>query len=143
MNTEATIARVLAVIGLAAAIITVGMLARSSGVFGGSPDQVLTTATTSPAAAQTPTTSTGSFSAMDSSGSASGSDASTSSASVSSGDTTATTTTAGNTYVVQNGDTFYSVAHKFNTTIANIQKLNPGIDPQNLKPGVTISVPAS
>ncbi len=142
MNTEATIARVLAVIGLAAAIITVGMLARSSGVFGGTPDQVLTT-TTSPAAAPAATTSTGSFSAMDSSGSASSNDTSTSSASDSPGDSTTSTTTAGNTYVVQNGDTFYSIAHKFKTTIANIQKLNPGIDPQNLKPGVTITVPAS
>ena len=140
MNTEATIARVLAVIGLVAAITTVGMIARSSGVFGGSPDQALTT--TSPAAVQTATTSTGSFSALNSSGSAGGSDTTASSTSNSSGNAT-TATTAGNTYVVQNGDTFYSLAHKFNTTIASIQKLNPGIDPQNLKPGVRITVPAS
>ncbi|MCL4309485.1 MAG: LysM domain-containing protein [Actinomycetota bacterium] len=141
MNTEATIARVLAVIGLVAAIITVGMIARSSGVFGGRPDLALTT-TTSPAAVQTATTSTGSFSALNSSGSAGGSDTTASSTSNSSGNAT-TATTAGNTYVVQNGDTFYSLAHKFNTTIASIQKLNPGIDPQNLKPGVRITVPAS
>ncbi|MHB8168875.1 MAG: LysM peptidoglycan-binding domain-containing protein [Thermoleophilia bacterium] len=139
MNTEATIARVLAVIGLVAAIITVGIIARSSGVFGGRPDLALIT-TTSPAAVQTATTSTGSFSALNSSGSAGGSDTTASSTSNSSG---TTTTTAGNTYVVQNGDTFYSLAHKFNTTIASIQKLNPGIDPQNLKPGVRITVPAS
>lgn len=144
MNTEATL-RAFALIGLAAALGTVGVLAVRAGVIGGGNPAPALTAT---AAAQAVTTPTGSFApAPDSSGSGSASgslaNSATGSSDAGAARTSPTSTTATKTYTVQNGDTFYSLARKFSTTIANIQKLNPGIDPQNLKPGVKITVPAS
>ena len=38
-------------------------------------------------------------------------------------------------YVVQNGDTLTSIAHKNGVTVAHILKLNPGVDPQILVSG--------
>lgn len=48
---------------------------------------------------------------------------------------------SGKTYVVQDGDSFYSIARKFNTSISEIQKLNPNVDPQNLTSGTRLNVP--
>ncbi|MBE0429179.1 MAG: LysM peptidoglycan-binding domain-containing protein [Thermoleophilia bacterium] len=45
------------------------------------------------------------------------------------------------TYVIQDGDSFYSISSKFDTTIAEIQQLNPNLDPSNLTPGTRIIVP--
>jgi hypothetical protein len=39
------------------------------------------------------------------------------------------------TYVVQNGDTLTSIAHDTGVTVARIQALNPGVDPQILISG--------
>jgi LysM repeat protein len=38
-------------------------------------------------------------------------------------------------YVVQNGDTLTSIAHKTGVSVAQIQALNPGVDPQILISG--------
>jgi LysM repeat protein len=38
-------------------------------------------------------------------------------------------------YVVQNGDTLTSIAHKTGVSVAVILKLNPGVDPQILISG--------
>jgi hypothetical protein len=38
-------------------------------------------------------------------------------------------------YVVQNGDTLTSIAHKTGVPVAQILKLNPGVDPQILISG--------
>lgn len=39
------------------------------------------------------------------------------------------------TYVVENGDTLTSIAHKTGVPVATILKLNPGVDPQILISG--------
>jgi LysM repeat protein len=38
-------------------------------------------------------------------------------------------------YVVQNGDTLTSIAHKTGVPVARIEALNPGVDPQILISG--------
>jgi LysM domain len=38
-------------------------------------------------------------------------------------------------YVVQNGDTLTSIAHRTGVSVAGIQRLNPGVDPQILIAG--------
>lgn len=38
-------------------------------------------------------------------------------------------------YVVQNGDTLISIAHRAGISVARIQRLNPGVDPQILIAG--------
>jgi LysM repeat protein len=38
-------------------------------------------------------------------------------------------------YVVQNGDTLTSIAHRTGVSVARIQALNPGVDPQILISG--------
>ncbi len=38
-------------------------------------------------------------------------------------------------YVVQNGDTLTSIAHRTGVSVAQIQELNPGVDPQILVSG--------
>jgi hypothetical protein len=44
-------------------------------------------------------------------------------------------------YVIQQGDTFYKLAKRFNTTVEAIQSLNPGVDPENLQVGQKIRIP--
>ena len=39
------------------------------------------------------------------------------------------------TYVVQNGDTLTSIAHKTGVPVSQIEELNPGVDPQILISG--------
>lgn len=55
--------------------------------------------------------------------------------------TTPTTTQPGNTYVVQSGDSFYTIARKYNTSIAQIQQMNPNLDTSNLSTGTSVNVP--
>jgi LysM repeat protein len=57
-----------------------------------------------------------------------------------SGTTTQTATTAARYYTIQSGDTLGSVAIKENTTVADLLRLNPGIDPQALHVGQRIRV---
>jgi LysM repeat protein len=54
--------------------------------------------------------------------------------------TTQTATTAARYYTIQTGDTLGSVAIKENTTVADLLRLNSGIDPQALHVGQRIRV---
>lgn len=45
------------------------------------------------------------------------------------------------TYVIEGGDSFFSIATRFNTTIDELQRLNPDVNPQNLSPGTELVVP--
>lgn len=48
----------------------------------------------------------------------------------------------GFTYAVRAGDTFFSIARRFGTTVSALQAANPGIDPNRLQIGQQICVPA-
>ena len=43
-------------------------------------------------------------------------------------------------YTIQSGDTLASIAAKTGTSVARLEQLNPGIDPQTLRVGQTIRV---
>jgi len=45
------------------------------------------------------------------------------------------------TYVIEGGDSFSTIADKFGTSIAELQRLNPTLNPQNLSPGTEMVVP--
>lgn len=45
------------------------------------------------------------------------------------------------TYIIKAGDTLYKIAQRFNTTVAAIVSVNPGIDPSRLYIGEEICVP--
>jgi len=47
------------------------------------------------------------------------------------------------TYVIRAGDTLFSIAQRFNTTVDRLLQLNPGIDPNNLRVGQIICVPTT
>lgn len=44
-------------------------------------------------------------------------------------------------YLIRSGDTLYSLARRFNTTVTSILGLNPGINPENLRVGELICIP--
>jgi LysM repeat protein len=44
-------------------------------------------------------------------------------------------------YVIKAGDTYYTLAKRFNTTVKAIAAANPGVDPNNLQIGQTICIP--
>ncbi|MEW6183029.1 MAG: glycosyl hydrolase family 18 protein [Bacillota bacterium] len=48
----------------------------------------------------------------------------------------------GTTYVIQPGDTFYTIALGFNVSVESLMAANPGVDPNNLQVGQTIVIPA-
>jgi len=54
--------------------------------------------------------------------------------------TTTSTTTTQRFYTISRGDTLGSVAFKEHTTVAQLQQLNPGIDPTALHVGQRIRV---
>ena len=54
--------------------------------------------------------------------------------------TTAPTTTAARYYTIQSGDTLGSVAVKEHTTVEELLRLNPGVDPEGLHVGQRIRV---
>ncbi|MHB1390647.1 MAG: LysM peptidoglycan-binding domain-containing protein [Thermoleophilia bacterium] len=113
---EGQIVRGLAVMALAAAVLTAGVIISNSGMFGGGSGS-----------------STG---VSDTVGAAAG----TTSGAAADG-TSATATTSSRSYVVKDGDSFYTISREFNTTIAAIQQLNPNLDPSNLTPGTRIAIP--
>lgn len=49
---------------------------------------------------------------------------------------------AGQTYKIQSGDTFYSLAKKFSVSMQAIANANPGVDPTRLQIGQSINIPA-
>ena len=151
MENDANILRVFAVLGLVAAIATGAVLAVKSGLAGGGgsgPVLALnTTASSLTGTTVANTASTGDFSSGEPGPTVTAVDTTGSSTTVS--DTTADTTTdqtgssttSTSTYVVQDGDTFYSIAQKYNTTVATIKELNPGVNPQQLHAGLKLAVP--
>ncbi|MCK8818063.1 LysM peptidoglycan-binding domain-containing protein [Natroniella sulfidigena] len=46
-------------------------------------------------------------------------------------------------YVVRRGDTFFSIARRFGTTVAELRRVNPGIRPEDLVSGQIICVPVA
>lgn len=44
-------------------------------------------------------------------------------------------------YRIQAGDTFFNLAQRFGTTVEDIQRLNPRVNPQNLQIGQVICIP--
>ncbi|MFW5976398.1 MAG: LysM peptidoglycan-binding domain-containing protein [Bacillota bacterium] len=44
-------------------------------------------------------------------------------------------------YTIQAGDTFYSIANRFNTTVGELQELNPDVNPDSLLIGQNICFP--
>ena len=46
-----------------------------------------------------------------------------------------------NSYVVREGDTFYSIARAFNVTIQRLITANPGINPNNIYNGLVLCIP--
>jgi serine-type D-Ala-D-Ala carboxypeptidase/endopeptidase (penicillin-binding protein 4) len=49
--------------------------------------------------------------------------------------------TGARTYTIRSGDTFDAIARRHNTTVAALQRANPGVDPRRLRPGRTIRLP--
>jgi len=47
----------------------------------------------------------------------------------------------GTTYVIKPGDTYYSLARRFRTTVKALVSANPGVDPDKLVIGQTICIP--
>ncbi len=47
----------------------------------------------------------------------------------------------GSYYVVRPGDTLYSIANMYNTTVAKLMAANPGVDPNNLRVGMMLCIP--
>jgi len=46
-------------------------------------------------------------------------------------------------YIIRAGDTFYSLAQRFNTTVMAIMRANPGVDPNRLMIGQQICIPGA
>ncbi len=44
-------------------------------------------------------------------------------------------------YAIKQGDTFFSLAARFGTTVDAIKKANPGVDPERLRIGQIICIP--
>ena len=44
-------------------------------------------------------------------------------------------------YTIRHGDTYHSLASRFNTSIRAIREANPGVDPRNLYAGQSICIP--
>lgn len=48
---------------------------------------------------------------------------------------------AARTYTIRSGDTLDAIARRNNTTVAALQRANPGVDARRLRPGQTINLP--
>lgn len=130
--TEAQTLRTLAVAGLATALLVSAYIFFNSGVTGGAAGPAPAEQQLDAAAPAAPA-GTAASDAADA-GITTAPDGTTTS-------TTATTARSGNTYTVQSGDSFYTIARKYNTSIAEIQQLNPELDPSNLSTGTAVNVP--
>jgi LysM repeat protein len=117
---ESQVIKTLAVVALAAAFLAAAVITFNSGVFGGGAGGA-----------------TGSEEALDAAVSASPAEA----AGGEADEAPAAETTSNKKYTVQEGDSFYTISRQFNTSISEIQQLNPNLDPSNLTPGTTVIVP--
>jgi LysM repeat protein len=54
--------------------------------------------------------------------------------------TTTTTVPGAQYYVVKTGDTLGAIAAKYHTTVEQLLRINPGVDPTKLRPGDQIRV---
>ena len=54
--------------------------------------------------------------------------------------TTSTTVAGAQYYVIKAGDTLGAIAAKYHTTVEQLVRLNPGVDPTRLRPGDQIRV---
>ncbi|MFA6000664.1 MAG: LysM domain-containing protein [Thermoleophilia bacterium] len=108
---ESKIIKALAIAALAVALFTMGIITANTGIIGGGSSEAAETGDT----------------AIASSGE--------------SASAQATPATATRNHVVQDGDSFYSIARKYDTSISEIQKLNPNIDPQHLTAGIRLAIP--
>lgn len=111
--------RSLAVIALAAAVLTAGIITINSGMFGGGAGKSAGANDTFDAGAST--TSAGSEAATET--------------------PSTTTPSSSRSHVVEAGDSFYTISRKYDTSIAAIQQLNPNLDPSNLTPGTRVAIP--
>lgn len=55
----------------------------------------------------------------------------------------AATPTADGAYTVADGDNFWSIAHKLGVDVAELQRVNAGLDPLRLRPGQMLHLPAN
>ena len=46
-------------------------------------------------------------------------------------------------YTIRSGDTLFQLAQRFNTTVEAITRINPGINPNNLRVGQMICIPST
>ncbi len=109
---------------------TIAILLIKSGLNGSSVSEPVTTAAALPTAPTTTTAATTRITLT------------TAPLSTTSATTTAatTSTTAGQTYSVESGDTLGGIAVKFGTTVDELLRLNPGVDPTSLHVGQQIRV---
>lgn len=129
LSNEATIMRALAVIALAAAFIVTIVIAVNAGIVGGDgagDSREMNGSAVAPEAAPEAEPAAGGQDAAAPAGEA--------------GETEPITLET-ETYIVQDGDSFFSIASKYNTTIDELLRLNPTVNPQNLKPGTELAVP--
>lgn len=132
--TEAQILRTMAVACLAVALLVSAFILFNSGIIGGSASHSGAAEPLDAVAAPAPETASTPAQAA---GAATAADAASPAATVA----TTPTTPSGNTYIVQSGDSFYTIARKYNTSIAQIQQLNPDLDTSNLATGTSVNVP--
>lgn len=121
VQSETQILKALAVIALSAAIITAAFITSSSGILDGGAEGAAVSA-----------------GAIDAQAEGAGTEAAPPAEEAAAAETA---TTPAKTYVVQDGDSFYTISRKFNTTISEIQQMNPNLDPSNLTPGTSVAVP--
>ncbi|MHB9052909.1 MAG: LysM peptidoglycan-binding domain-containing protein [Thermoleophilia bacterium] len=112
---EFKIVKFLGVAGFVAACVIAAIITFNSGILGGGP-----------------ASGSGSAQVIDSPAAA---------ADASAAQPAAAPTTGTRTHVVADGDSFYTIAHKYDVTISQIQQLNPNIDPQNLTAGTKLVIP--
>lgn len=48
---------------------------------------------------------------------------------------------SGRFWLIKPGDTLWSIAQQLGTTVEELERLNPGVDPYNLQPGSSLCLP--